>query len=235
MILFYIRHGDPIYEPDSLTPLGQRQAEAVAKRLALYGINRVYSSTSNRAMQTARPTCEITQNELRPLDFAHEDLAWRNFNITRDGDTHWLFRDEKALELFADESVISLGNNWCKHPQFERYQKGVDRVFEDTCDFLKDLGYEHIRGTGKYKIINRNDERVALFAHQGFGLAFLSAVLDIPYPTVAKHFDMCHTGVTAISFDDINGYSYPRLLMTSSDAHLYREGLPTKYNNEFFL
>ena len=37
MLLFLIRHGDPIYDPDSLTPLGKKQAEAVAKRLALYG------------------------------------------------------------------------------------------------------------------------------------------------------------------------------------------------------
>lgn len=38
MILYYIRHADPIYDPDSLTPLGIRQAEALAKRLALYGV-----------------------------------------------------------------------------------------------------------------------------------------------------------------------------------------------------
>lgn len=30
MIFFYIRHGDPIYVPDSLTPLGMRQADAQA-------------------------------------------------------------------------------------------------------------------------------------------------------------------------------------------------------------
>lgn len=42
MLLFYIRHGDPIYKPDSLTPLGHRQAEAVAKRLSLYGIDRIF-------------------------------------------------------------------------------------------------------------------------------------------------------------------------------------------------
>ena len=43
MLLFLIRHGDPIYEPDSLTPLGKKQAEALAKRLALYGIDRVFT------------------------------------------------------------------------------------------------------------------------------------------------------------------------------------------------
>ena len=56
MILFYVRHRDPVYDPDSLTPLGVRQSEALAKRLALYGVDRIYSSTSNRAIQTTKPT-----------------------------------------------------------------------------------------------------------------------------------------------------------------------------------
>ena len=43
MLLFYIRHGDPTYTPDALTPLGERQAEALAKRLSLYGLNRIYT------------------------------------------------------------------------------------------------------------------------------------------------------------------------------------------------
>ena len=46
MLFFYIRHGDPVYEPNKLTPLGQRQAEAVAKRLSLYGLDRIFSSPS---------------------------------------------------------------------------------------------------------------------------------------------------------------------------------------------
>lgn len=64
MLLFYIRHGDPIYDPDSLTPLGNRQAEAVAKRLAVYGIDEIYSSTSNRAQLTAKPTTELIKKEI---------------------------------------------------------------------------------------------------------------------------------------------------------------------------
>ena len=36
MILYIVRHGDPIYDPDSLTPLGHEQAKAVAKRFTVY-------------------------------------------------------------------------------------------------------------------------------------------------------------------------------------------------------
>ena len=59
MILFYVRHGDPIYNPDQLTPLGHRQAESVAKRLALFGVDEIYASTSTRAIQTAPPVFTI--------------------------------------------------------------------------------------------------------------------------------------------------------------------------------
>ena len=39
MLLFYIRHGRPTYSPDALKPAGRRQAEAIARRLALYGVS----------------------------------------------------------------------------------------------------------------------------------------------------------------------------------------------------
>ena len=84
-------------------------------------------------------------------------------------------------------------------------------------------------------MIQQNNDRVALFAHQGFGLAFLSEVLDIPYPLFTNHFDMCHTGMTVIEFREENGVAIPKVLTLSSDAHLYREGLPTKYNNNLYF
>ena len=84
-------------------------------------------------------------------------------------------------------------------------------------------------------MVKSNDERIALFAHQGFGLAFLSVILDIPYPMFVNHFDMCHTGMTVIEFKEENGYAIPKVLTLSSDSHLYREGIPTKYHNELYF
>lgn len=231
MIFFYIRHGDPIYEPDSLTSLGEKQAEALAKRLALYGVDRIYTSTSNRAIQTAQPTCELLKKEMILLDFCNENYAANEFVVEREGKRKWLFQDEETKLLFANESIIKLGHNWCEHPEMVNYKKGVDRVYNDTYEFFKVLGYEHIRNTGQYKVLKSNNERIALFAHQGFGIAFLSAILDIPYPIFANHFDICHTGMTVIEFKEECGCVIPKVLTLSSDSHLYRDGLPTNYNN----
>ena len=235
MLFFYIRHGDPTYTPNSLTPLGERQAEAIAKRLSLYGVDKIYSSTSNRAIQTAQPTCDLLKKEMELVDFANETYAWYDFTVQRDGQRKWIFFDKEIRKLFTDKSVISLGHDWYEHPELTEYKKGVDRIFSESFEFFKSLGYEHERFTGKYKVLKPNDDRVALFAHQGFGLAFLSTILDIPYPLFANHFDMCHTGMTVIEFSDEGGFSIPKVLTLSSDSHLYREGLPTKYNNYLYF
>ena len=130
---------------------------------------------------------------------------------------------------------MSLGHKWYEHKDFTEYKKGVERISDETYNFFKSLGYEHIKNTGKYKVLKPNDERVAFFAHQGFGLAFLSEILDIPYPMFVNHFDLCHSSMTVIEFKENDGYAIPKVLTLSSDSHIYREGLPTKYNNELYF
>ena len=239
MILYYIRHGDPIYSPDSLTSLGIRQAEALAKRLALHGLDKIYCSTSNRAIMTAQPTCELLKIEPELLDFANENYAAEDFFVDKDDAQRkmWLFHNKKIVELLNSKEIRDLGDRWFEHPEIAQYNfgKGIDRVYNEMDAFLENLGYEHIRYTGKYKVKQTNDQRVALFAHQGFGLAFLSCLLDIPFPMFCTHFDMCHSGVTVIEFRENNGYCIPKILALSLDSHLYREGLPTKYNNYLYL
>ena len=237
MLLFYVRHGDPIYSPDSLTPLGERQAEAVAKRLALYGVDKVYSSTSMRAQLTAKPTCELLHKTPELLDFANEGHAWTEITVPFEGGRRWLFHSAYHRKLVNSNEFISLGHKWYEHPEFKdgKFEYGINRILNEANNFLLSLGYEHIERTGAYKVVKENNERVAFFAHQGFGLAFLSAILDIPYPQFCTHFDMSHTGVTVIEFKNEDGFSYPRVLTLASDSHLYREGLPTKYNNALYF
>lgn len=234
MLLFYIRHGDPVYNPDSLTPLGKRQADALAKRLALYGVDKIYSSTSDRAKQTAQPTCELLKKELTALDFCNENIAWEDFTIQKGDWRGWMFQDAETSLLLNEDSVRDMGYNWYDHPQLKEYnlQKGYQRIQKGADDFLLSLGYEHIPGSGKFKPVQPNNDRVALFAHQSVGLVTISHILDIPYPQFCTHFDMCHTGMTVIDFKDNNGYVIPKMLTLSNDSHLYREGLPTNYNNE---
>lgn len=234
MLLFYIRHADPTYDPDGLTPLGERQAEALAKRLSLYGLDEIYSSTSNRAIMTAKPTSELVGKEIKLLDFANEAYAAERFTIEKgDGTTNkmWLFQNKKAINLFNDIEIKKLGDRWFEHKEFKKYDygNGINKVYDEVDGFIKELGYEHERYSGKYKVIESNNKRIALFAHQGFFFAFLSVLLDIPYPMVCTHFDITPSGMTVIDFPEYDNYAVPKILTLSSDSHIYREGLPTAY------
>lgn len=235
MLFFYIRHGDPIYSPDSLTPLGQKQADAVAKRFGMYGLDEIYASTSNRAMMTAQPTCDLLKIEMKTLDFANEKYPWERFTVSMGERRIWAFHHPEFRRLFHDPSVRALGDHWYDHSEFQQYsfQEGVEKTYEETDAFFASLGYEHVRHTGTYRVTQSNEKRVALFAHQGFGMVFLSCLLDIPYPVFCTQFDLSHSSITVIRFQEEEGICIPKVCTLSSDAHLYREGLPTNYNYEF--
>ena len=238
MLFFYIRHGDPTYRPDELTPKGRREAEAIGKRLALFGLDKIYSSTSNRAYETALPAAEMLKKEITQLDFAHESQAFKEFSTLDDnGVRRWVKDMPKYKKLFASDEIHSLGKNWYEHPELAELpglKSGILRIREEADKFMLSLGYEHDRTTNTYKAVAHTKDRVALFAHAGFGSAFLPEILDIPYPTFAAHTDMRTTGMTVISFEPEKDSDtvIPCLLTYSADGHLYKDGLPLFYTDK---
>jgi len=176
----------------------------------------------------------MLKKEIIQLDFCHENLAWKDLSVSLpDGRKTWAFCHEETARLFISPEVRKLDENWYDHPAFAEYnfKKGIQRIQQEADAFLESLGYRHIREKNMYEAIRPNEDRVALFAHEGFGLAFLSSVLDIPYPMFCTHFAMGHTGMSVIEFKEQNGFATARALMVASDGHLYREGLHTNYQN----
>ena len=145
----------------------------------------------------------------------------------------WCFYDPVILELFRSREVRALGNEWYKHPAFAQYDfaEGVQYINAAVDEFFLSLGYRHDRENCRYEIVEPNNERVALFAHQGMGLYFFSSMLDIPYPEFSTHFDFGHSSMSVINFEQKGKYVYPKVLQTSNDAHLYRDGLMSGYGN----
>lgn len=236
MIFYYIRHGDPIYTPDSLTPLGHRQAQALAKRLALYGLDDIFSSTSVRARQTAEPTCRALGKDMTLCDWANEGHAWQEMAEPYQCEKHtWPFSNPVLIEKFHRPDILDLGKEWYRHADFTDmpYEKSATRIGTAADNFFLTLGYKHDRAHNRYEAVSPHERRVALFAHQGFGMSFLSHVLDIPYPIFSTHFDFGHSSVTVLHFSEVNGFVYPKILQLSNDSHLYREELLTGYQNKF--
>ena len=234
MLLFYIRHGDPVYDPDQLTPLGKRQAEALSRRLALYGLDRIFVSSSTRARQTADPTAELTKLEPVVCEWMQESHAYADLSDRDEkGRRRWLEALPRYRELFNSADIRARGMAWTEAPVFAgtRIPGGIARIRDEADAFLSGLGYVHDRENCRFNVAEPSDARVAVFAHEGFGKAFLSSILDIPYPLFVLHFGMNHSSMSVIEFRNENGICYPELLQLSNDGHLYREGLPTRHCN----
>lgn len=239
MLLFYIRHGDPIYDPDQLTPLGEQQAKAVARRLSLFGVDEIYSSTSNRAIQTATPSCNLLELPLHTLDFLNENYLGRLQLPLKDNKQKksWIWSHPTYSQILCGSEIRSMGDEWYQHPSLEpfHFEQILHPIHLQLDEFLCDHGYKHDREKGLYRVIEHNSEkRIAIFAHECIGKIVMSHLLDIPFPLYATHFEMHTSALTVIRFDDgthstiVNEpfeYARARVLSLSNDAHLYREDL----------
>lgn len=238
MLLYYIRHADPIYRPDSLTEFGHIQAEALAKKLSKFHFNEIYSSSSIRAQLTAEPTLKALNKTLDGVfDWAHEIELWLTLTVPKpncDDKVDWAFRTPKYTEQFNSDEMRSMSFDWYKHADFKntKFEEGITKFNRCLDAFIESLGYVHDHEKHCFKAVNPSEKRIAFFAHQGIGLAFLSNILDIPYPIFSTHFDLGHSSVTVIEFKENNGYVFPKVLQLSNDAHLFKENVSTKYQNE---
>ena len=234
MLLYIIRHGDPIYEPDSLTEKGKLQAQALAKRLAVHGLDRIYASPMIRARMTAEPTCQLLGMEAKIEEWTSEALAWEGLSVLEpDGRRHWCFQIPNT-RLKNDETLY-LDGEWYTAPCFqEDYRKPYQRICDASDEFIARRGYQ--REGAVYRILRHSEERIAVFCHQGFGLTWMSHLLQIPPHIFWSSFDVTHTGLSIFRFENsAGGFTNPKCLCFSDTSHIYREGLPMQFENRIDL
>lgn len=229
MLLYIVRHADPIYNPDTLTPKGRLQAQALAKRFAVHGLDKVYSSPMGRAVETAKPTCDLLGLKLNIEEWTRE-VADR-FTLTMpDGTTEFAVNIENTF--FRTDDNINLGSDWHKADIFSSVnaRKEYEALCLQSDEFLARHGYE--RQNGVYRITRANNDRVAVFCHGGFIALWLSHLLNIPAHMFMAGIGINHTGVTVIEFANRDsGYTAPYCLGLSDISHIYKENLPLKFTN----
>jgi len=231
MLLYIVRHGDPDYATDTLTERGILQAEAVAKRMQASGINRIFSSPMGRARQTAEPTCRLLGLDCQIEEWAHEirnDCLYTPFpdgvpkSITNVQNTY--YRENHAIELSYDRTYE------CPGIAEADMKASVEYIEKSGYEFLERLGYKYDEGI--FRIVERNDDRVALFCHAAMARAWLSVLFHIPLHVIWASFSYTHTGVTVLEFaNHENGVTAPKCLCFSDMSHLYAEGLDMKHNH----
>lgn len=232
MRLYIIRHGDPIYNPDSLTPKGHLQAAALAKRFAISGLTKIYSSPMIRAQQTAQPTADILNMPIEILDWTSELAAAKDFFVEKrksDGKRNWIFGVNPTY--FKNNESIKYFDNWYEsdffkdHPEKD-FKSGFERIQNASDELLLKHGYR--RNGIVYDIINPNDDKIAVFCHSGFGNIWIAHLLGLPPHLAWGNISMPCTGVTVFDFKNYeNSLTQPSCLQMGDLSHLYIEGLET--------
>ncbi|MDA3899053.1 MAG: histidine phosphatase family protein [Spirochaetes bacterium] len=224
MRLYIIRHGDPDYEKDCLTPDGKKEAEALAKRMQNVEPSRLYTSPLGRARETASYTEKALGLKAEVLQWARE---WNFLTIPESPLGRVAIWDVPG-EIY--QRVVSGTYDSSEYDGFVPETADVKYAFESLSvqadEFFSSFGYTRKEGS-LYRIDSHSDEQIALFCHNGFGLALISHLLSIPYQQVWCSLWLATTSVTTILFEErTENFAVPRALTVGDTSHLYEAGLP---------
>lgn len=226
MRLFIIRHADPDYPNNTITPAGHKEAESLAIRLKRLGLDKIFVSPLGRALDTCRYTADALEMEPVVLDWTKElDLPLiEEEGIGRtaiwDVNGHTLHNNERGRHIHT--------GNWYTLPPFNTpdYCESVAELGKHSDTLLAQLGF--VRENGIYRVLRpHNKDKIAIFCHGGLGLTWISHLLGIAAPLIWTGFFLPPSSVTTILFDErIPGIATPRALGVGDISHLYATGLP---------
>ena len=231
MRLIIIRHAEPDYEHDTITPKGRREAEILADHLSEIKADSVYVSPLGRARATAAPYLEKTGKTATVIDWL-EEVPNR---IDRpDDDTKknivwdWLPQDWTKEADFYDI------NKWAKD---ERLADGyVSEKYKEITDgfdsLLKDHGY--VRKGNIYLAERANTDTLLFFCHFGLQCVLLSRLFNIS-PMILWH-SVCAAPAsitTVVTEERRKGIASFRMLSFGDASYLREAGEEVSFHARF--
>ncbi|MCC6552886.1 MAG: histidine phosphatase family protein [Polyangiaceae bacterium] len=224
MELILIRHGEPAWVVDGLgrndpdlTPLGRRQAELIAARLAIdpFPITEILVSPAARARQTAEPLARITGiepvviddlDEMRLPDWTGEPAA----TVAR------IFQDARRRPPEAWWDGIEGGESF--RAFHERIASAMARLLAERGVRPDAQGRRHL-----WHAQDAGDRgaRVAVFAHGGANAVALGVLLGVePTPWEWERFVLGHASIARIRAIPLAGGHVFSLRAFNDQEHL---------------
>ena len=222
MKLYIIRHADPDYENDTITPTGVREAQELGRRAASLGLTHLYTSPFQRTRQTARHIADACGLEPVVLEWTHELNE-----LIRETDYGTLASWDVPPEYYLSPERV--GSRRSVHiaddmPARDEALAALERIGAESDAFLACFGLR--REGARYAVESNSEAQAAVVCHLGFGMTWLSHLLRIPLDTVWSGFWFPPASVTAVLFEKRSEqFAVPRLVSFGDIAHLYGTGL----------
>jgi len=230
MKLLIIRHADPDYSIDSLTPTGWEEAKCLADRLSKLDVQAFYVSPLGRARDTASLTLERMGREAKVLSWLQEFPAKVKIpNREKVGVAwDWLPADWTAEPSFFDR------DRWMEPEVFSssNVQALISEVYDGLDALLEEHGYA--RQGNCYRAVRPNEDTVVLCCHFGLECVLLSRMLNVS-PMVLWH-GTCAApaSVTVLTTEERRkGIAYFRMNTFGDTSHLYAAGREPSFAARF--
>ena len=219
MKIIIIRHGDPDYVHDSLTPKGDREAMLLSEIIDRYNIDAFYVSPLGRAQRTASFSLEKLGANAETLDWLREfpprinrpDLRGRLRACAWD----WLPADWTKIPEFYDRDL------WYTHPIMEEahVKEAAIHVHEGLDRLLAKLGYE--REGLYYRAVRPNHDTIALVCHFGVEMVIIAHLIGVSPMPLWHGFVASPSAITRISTEErVSGIASFRVNEFGATPHL---------------
>ena len=222
MRILLIRHAEPDYIVDGLTPKGRTEAELLSRRMVNYDIRDFYTSPLGRAKETAAYTLEKLGREAETLPWLQEFRG--SYPDPETGKRRIVAWDVKPRIWTRFPGVMDI-DTWCDAPVFDGGD--VREIWQETTAGVDALlgRYGYVKDGPVWKCGNNEDFTIALFCHFGISMAILAYLTDVSPMVLWHHTLCCPSSVTEVVTEErIKGEVAFRMTKLGDLTHLEAAG-----------
>ncbi len=222
MKLIFIRHGEPNYKDDTVTPQGRREAEALSPRVLSWQADRFFCSPLGRAQDTAKIALQADAHKLETLEWLREFHIEVDDPETGERRIPWDFMPD----VWTNYEELYDRKEWVNSPVMQTGEiasrqaivaKGIDELLASFGYFRKDNYYITEQG---------NEQVLVFFCHLGVQFVILSHLLGVSAPVLWQNFFVATTSVTVVETEERNkGKVAFRCKKVGDTSHLYVAGI----------
>lgn len=230
MKILIIRHGDPNYSIDSLTPKGWREAELLSRRLIQQPADAYYVSPLGRARDTARPTLEKLGQEATVLPWLQEFRA----KVTNPHTSEQMIPWNLSPQYWTKQKELYDKDEWRTNGLF--LTGNVEDIYRETADGMDALlaSWGYVRDGAIYRCEKNTGATIVLFCHLALGMTILSHMLGVSPAVMWHSFFMPTSSVTTLITEErVQGEVFFKCMQMGDTSHLYAGNEPVSHAGLF--
>lgn len=255
MRIIFVRHGEPDYANDTLTPKGWQEAELLSERIKNWDVDAFYTSPLGRAKDTASCTLKKMGREAVVLPWMQEFYYPIDDPITGRHGVPWDF----VPSYWTNQPEMYDADKWAESEIMQQNPQ-IATAYKEVCQKLDELlsSYGYIRDRNFYRTVGKEEHFMAgtvtpgnvftasrenegsagpvivIFCHLGITCLVLSRLLNIPFPLLVHGFFMPTSSITVVSSEERWGNeAYFRAQTIGDVHHLLSGGEPVSIAGSF--